>query len=79
MAFDNYAPGTEMTFDEWYDGKGLPRNIGKFDLLRHAFDEATKIEREACAKICDCYALDDAWACDDARRCARAIRRRSDK
>lgn len=79
-----------MNFDEWYDGKGLPRNIGKFDLLRHAWGEATRIERDACAKACeaqhvgedvhdDCDNYGDMAYNQALRDAADAIRARGDK
>lgn len=41
-----------MTFDEWIDSKGIPLSNDVIGLMRIAWDEATKIEREACANEC---------------------------
>lgn len=46
--------------------------------MAEAEANAVKIEREECAKICDCYTVDDDGANDDARRCAKGIRSRND-
>jgi len=63
-----------MTFDEWMADK--PKmDHGTTEWMREAFDAATTIEREACAKICE----ESGREVVRAEWCARAIRRRSDK
>ncbi len=43
-----------MTFDEWKKGVILPAHVMSSDeFARIAFESATKIEREACAMVCD--------------------------
>ena len=42
-----------MTFDEWFDSKGIPISSDVIGLMRIAWDAATKIEREACADACE--------------------------
>lgn len=73
-----------MTFEEYWNN--LPDFYrSPFDNVKaaaeKAFNEATKIERERCAELCDALPANDpkgAWFNDDmaasARECAAAIR-----
>ena len=69
-----------MTFDEWvkHKGFGKPRNRQDsmmFEVMERTYKAAQKIEREACAKVCE-----DTGAYSDeiemAQMCAQAIRSR---
>jgi hypothetical protein len=43
-----------MTFEEWFTALYVKRGfVSSKDELREAWEEATKAEREACAKACE--------------------------
>jgi len=70
-----------MTFKQWWDGiewsfaaRILFKPIGQL-FAEMAWHAAVKVEREACAKVCDVMT----WYMDDGEECAKAIRARGDK
>lgn len=48
-------------------------------IFSYAWDEATRIEREACAKVCDEMSEKHTWEGCYADECAHAIRARGEK
>ena len=61
-----------MIFDEWAKSIFKHGSDAQYGIAKAAWDEATKIEREACAKVCDALDIspDHLHPCD----CAEAIR-----
>ena len=68
-----------MEFDKWIKRR-MPGNSGRNTVLemglRKAFEAGVKIERKACAKICDAQANEPECP-ERAKYCADAIRERS--